>query len=415
MSGSPPVAQRRTITPELDSRRTSSLISSSAASFHTAPSLQSHPSFHSDASSGSIGTVAPIAHKNLDANPLHLLSQASQEIHVVEVSGDKVELHSGHTPGSLLQRGENSVARVVSCEPAAPAGPPPPSPPPSVERDDDNEKQTPFLRPTPSHQMHYTHSEPPQSRLVANDFALARQQSSTSSSSDGIPARTSSLQGESSFIRLSHDGNKSRSSFETRLSARTGQSSVSGQSCTPMTSVPASAPPSKSSHTSMDGYLQPPSPVKKKPARRNTTGSSTPSSSTSRPSRAPPTVHRHQSTILPQQQYAFEDSDVYTAANAQMLGVQGELASDIMAQAHQIRRERESKRRHQEEQDAEAEKLGVKGDGMQVIGEGHVNYVLMYNMLSGIRTCVRICPFIFLTTLTASHRFHVAVQKYLDH
>ncbi len=73
-----------------------------------------------------------------------------------------------------------------------------------------------------------------------------------------------------------------------------------------------------------------------------------------------------------------------------MIGVQGELASDILAQAHQIRRERESKRRHQEEQDAEAEKLGVKGDGMQVIGEGHVNYVLMYNMLSGIRTCVRI-------------------------
>ncbi|KLO19345.1 SAICAR synthase-like protein [Schizopora paradoxa] len=62
-----------------------------------------------------------------------------------------------------------------------------------------------------------------------------------------------------------------------------------------------------------------------------------------------------------------------------------------MAQAHQIRRERESKRRHQEEQDAEAEKLGVKGDGMQVIGEGHVNYVLMYNMLSGIRTCVSRC------------------------
>lgn len=187
MSGSPSVAQLRTNTPELDSRRTS-LISSSAASFHTAPSLRSHPSFRSDASSESVGTVAPIAQKNLDVNPLHLLSQAGQEVHVVDVGGDKVELHTGRPPKTFLQRAENSAARVVSCEKAAPSGPPPPSPPPSVERDDDNEKPAPFLRPLPSHQMHFTHSEPPQSMLDANDFALARQQSSTSSSSDG-PSR----------------------------------------------------------------------------------------------------------------------------------------------------------------------------------------------------------------------------------
>lgn len=86
----------------------------------------------------------------------------------------------------------------------------------------------------------------------------------------------------------------------------------------------------------------------------------------------------------------------------------GELAEDIQQQAEQIRRERMSKRAKAA---AEAEKIRAqqeaerilvrttslakghsqRGDGPLVgnlIGEDHVNYVLMYNMLTGIRIAV---------------------------
>lgn len=58
-----------------------------------------------------------------------------------------------------------------------------------------------------------------------------------------------------------------------------------------------------------------------------------------------------------------------------------ELVSDIQQQAEQIRRERLSKRVKQAE---EAPRVLVGN----LIGEGHVNYVLMYNMLTGIRIAV---------------------------
>ena len=102
---------------------------------------------------------------------------------------------------------------------------------------------------------------------------------------------------------------------------------------------------------------------------------------------------------------ALDDIDAYAAAHntahAQMLGLTpgpdgtlgfGELDSDILIQADQIRRERTAKRRHQEQQEAEMAAItkvaGRDEDKVLVgnlIGEDHVNYVLMYNMLTGIR------------------------------
>ena len=58
-----------------------------------------------------------------------------------------------------------------------------------------------------------------------------------------------------------------------------------------------------------------------------------------------------------------------------------ELVSDMQQQAEQIRRERLSKRVKQAE---EVPRVLVGN----LIGEGHVNYVLMYNMLTGIRIAV---------------------------
>ena len=73
----------------------------------------------------------------------------------------------------------------------------------------------------------------------------------------------------------------------------------------------------------------------------------------------------------------------------------GELDSDILMQADQIRRERTAKRRHQEQQEAELAELtkAASKDEYKVlvgnlIGEDHRNYVLMYNMLTGIRIAV---------------------------
>jgi hypothetical protein len=55
------------------------------------------------------------------------------------------------------------------------------------------------------------------------------------------------------------------------------------------------------------------------------------------------------------------------------------LDSDILAQAEAIRRERLERR---QKKAAEVKKEVLVGN---LIGEDHVNYVLMYNMLTGIR------------------------------
>jgi 1-phosphatidylinositol-4-phosphate 5-kinase len=84
------------------------------------------------------------------------------------------------------------------------------------------------------------------------------------------------------------------------------------------------------------------------------------------------------------------------------------MASDIQLHAERIRRERMEKRAKQQ-QLAEAEALltrnenssGRKPDEVplvgNLIGEGHANYVLMYNMLTGIRIGVSFITFVYIT------------------
>ena len=105
-----------------------------------------------------------------------------------------------------------------------------------------------------------------------------------------------------------------------------------------------------------DGLLQPtPAAVLRSP-RRNTIGSAP---------RSPRIVGRASSHPL-----AVDDGELSE-----------ELVSDMQQQAEQIRRERLSKRVKQAD---EAPQVLVGN----LIGEGHVNYVLMYNMLTGIRIAV---------------------------
>lgn len=82
-------------------------------------------------------------------------------------------------------------------------------------------------------------------------------------------------------------------------------------------------------------------------------------------------------------------------------GITGELDSEILKEAEQIRAERRAKA----QQEAEAAMTATpakKGKATSVdenkpivgkmIEEGHVNYVLMYNMLTGIRVAVGRIP-----------------------
>ncbi|KAG5651826.1 hypothetical protein H0H81_007258 [Sphagnurus paluster] len=128
-------------------------------------------------------------------------------------------------------------------------------------------------------------------------------------------------------------------------------------------------------HLSADGYLQPP-PMR--PTRRNTIGSS--------PKVAPPASK----TV-------------------------GELEEDIQLHADNIRRERLSKRAKAEAEAALTRKESKDASTDvpligNLIGEGHVNYVLMYNMLTGIRIGVSRCQAKIKRPLTdadytAQHKF----------
>ncbi|KAJ7677358.1 hypothetical protein B0H17DRAFT_944968 [Mycena rosella] len=153
-----------------------------------------------------------------------------------------------------------------------------------------------------------------------------------------------------------------------------------------------------------DAYLQPPTSTSR-PTRRNTTGS-TWSGAALNPLRT--SLHS---------QFGSQPGEE----------LEGELASDIQLHADQIRRERMSKRAKQQ-QEAEAaltrnerapprapvrQGSNAKDDVVLVgnlIGEDHVNYVLMYNMLTGIRIGVSRCQAKIKRPLTdedftARHKF----------
>jgi len=135
-----------------------------------------------------------------------------------------------------------------------------------------------------------------------------------------------------------------RASTETKFSARVPKVSQTS-------SYAQTASSSKTQHP--DGLLHPPP----RPVRRNTTGSA-------RRPHPPPSA--------------------YVAT--------GELEDDIQIQAEQIRRERKRKQAAEVAAAAVVE-VAQKVDELplvgNLIGEDHANYVLMYNMLTGIRIAVR--------------------------
>ncbi|KAF5382265.1 hypothetical protein D9757_008932 [Collybiopsis confluens] len=327
----------------------SSLASSSAASFRTAPfqsstsTAQSRASSRAQDSSESLdilqhqGETDDDHRQGRSINPMHILSGSMQhhDVHIVKVTSDKVLVESGPMHDSITRRVAQKVPGLACIDMIAQGteGPPPPSPPASDEAG----------------------SGPGELQTVQRDRTL-----SAASAKTQVP--------------------NIRTSIET----------VKSESPT----SPPSSPVKSTSSVPQTEYLQPP-PISThnihRPHRRNTTGSVIPAISLSTlPSRTTRTSLTSQHTQFASQPHS------YSYQYDEPL----EVEDDIQAHAEIIRRERQEKRAKQAEAEAaltrEATRAGLKREGTMkkgedvplvgnLIGEDHVNYVLMYNMLTGIR------------------------------
>lgn len=291
--------------------------------------------------------------------------------------------------------------------PSTKVGPPPPSPPASVQQIDGVFEQDEERRSGSGTTggVNLNTSEPDQDEFGPSSQDIIYDEP------ESIATPTSSIWSPIQQRGPSIDGYIERASTDTKntistVRAHTIMYPPSSSSSTAVTTfmrtsednTDASSLPSKTIlMSSPDGHLLPPSAssaLPSRPARRNTTGSA--------PRVSPPpslSASHRASAIHPRfssQAFTYEEGDV-----------EGErLASDIEAQAERIRRERQQKRaKQQQEAEAALTRPQTKeGDDKplvgNLIGEDHVNYVLMYNMLTGIRIGVSCFdPFFFSLVL----------------
>ncbi len=340
------------------SRRQSSAYSSSVGSFRTAP-LGTQSPMSTSSSRSSLHTVGL---ESPTVNPIHTMGThhtSHSEIHILKVTADSVQVETGPVPDSVLKKMSQTVSNVVTRGVDAVRndehiGPPPPSPPASVEREDTIEDDTKPDTTMLGGQDVFQEPEPLNSSGLSPESLRDRQISVSSSASTAQTATT----------RASTSIPSQRSSTDTRLSISTFRSQD--------TVIPSSAEPHDSSH-----YLQPPSVSIHRPTRRNTTGSAM----QTLPSRL---GMQQRSTF--HQQYASQPHEDVSDVD--------DVASDIQIHAEKIRRERMEKRAKQQQAEAALTRTDTRrGEDTplvgNLIGEDHVNYVLMYNMLTGIRIGVR--------------------------
>ncbi|KAJ7183093.1 phosphatidylinositol phosphate kinase PIPK5 [Mycena filopes] len=334
----------------------------------------SPPSMSQRTSTMSTGLMSPAS--GLSSAASYRTAPSSRSSSANTISQQEPALHALPRPHILKVTGDHIPQdsyfsrRIPSSSEDDKVGPPPPSPPASVDPADDLDEPPILDMGSGSHPVIF--EEPEQIRQQVSASSAA----STSSSSR---VRSEPL---------------ARSSTDVKLSFRTP-------------TIPASAPSESSIDAFLknplpqDAYLHPPT---TRPTRRNTTGSTTWSSGAN-PVRS--SLHAQ----FGSQPHTYEADDL-----------EGELASDIQLHADQIRRERMTKRAKQQ-QEAEAaltrnERAPVRQGSTKddvvlvgnLIGEDHVNYVLMYNMLTGIRIGVSRCQAKIKRALTdedftARHKF----------
>ncbi|KAH7929993.1 hypothetical protein BV22DRAFT_1001694, partial [Leucogyrophana mollusca] len=125
----PIITATRSDSPPFSSSQRQSLVSSSGASYMTARTAPLTPASHNSLSassrSSSTQTLGPNPSPGHDAeniNPLHAFGRQggqnihSQEVHIVKVTGDRVQLEAGPVPDSLFQKVGKSVMHVVPSE-----------------------------------------------------------------------------------------------------------------------------------------------------------------------------------------------------------------------------------------------------------------------------------------------------------
>lgn len=375
---------------ELEETAGHSLASTSAASFLTAPPATSSP--HSRSASSSTHTLGVRDPEPI--NPLHAIAfptgkrspsthSLPQELHIVQVTDDRVQIRSGPVPEPLFAKVGPSIVRTVpdclsdgASAISDGAGPPPPSPPASTEHDQEfidevSLNHSPLLDADPNS----TTASPRIPYVVplpnGNGRPVTFGDPATVASGSSLRQHTKSPSRPSHSQSLSH-----RSSAETKASFTAGKQHRISRTLTNQSDSGVDV--------EEDGLLHAPQP---KHVRRNTIAGTPPlPSPSSGRSAGPHGVAAH----------SLQGSEVD--------GDLGELATDIQQQAEQIRRERQSKRAKAAEVERakhDAEKALTRTASLvrafskddkplvgNLIGEGHVNYVLMYNMLTGIRIAV---------------------------
>ncbi|KAK7022833.1 Phosphatidylinositol-4-phosphate 5-kinase [Paramarasmius palmivorus] len=355
------------------STKSSAAPSSSAASFRTAPISNS-------SSTSSISTV-----NNASVNPMHALAQQRGEFHILKVTGDTVQVGSGPVPDNFIQKMSQRITTALDTDtPSTSHVQAPPSPPATDEEDSNDDrlvlppKEEPAVEPSNTRvpQM----SKPTQSEPITTPSVVfeepepIRRTRTSSASARQIPIRSSTL--------ATDPRTDARTSIETtKTSLRTITPS---ESHPPSASkVPALLQPSQTD------YLQPP-PVSR-PTRRNTTGSAF----TSLPSRSSNAGVRASLLTSQHAQYGSTPGPGHT--NIFPSDDPSDMTNDIQLHAERIRRERQEKRAKAEAALTREASVAPthKDDDVplvgNLIGEDHVNYVLMYNMLTGIRIGVSRC------------------------
>uniref|UniRef100_A0A0W0FSC9 1-phosphatidylinositol-4-phosphate 5-kinase n=1 Tax=Moniliophthora roreri TaxID=221103 RepID=A0A0W0FSC9_MONRR len=347
--------------------------SSSAASFRTAPI--------SNSSTSSITTV-----NNAPVNPMHALAQQRGEFHILKVTGDTVQVGSGPMPDTFMQKMSKHIATTLDTDTPSTSHVQAPPSPPATDEEEDGFKPILPQKEEPAVGLSSTRTVPQMSKpsqseplttpsvVFEEPEPIRRIRTSSASTHRQLPGRSSTLASDPRIdARPSTD--------TTKASMRTVTAS---ESHPPSASkIPASLQPSQTD------YLQPPS--ISRPTRRNTTGSAF----TSLPSRSPNAGVRTSLLASQHAQYGSTPSPGHT--NLFPSDDPSDMTNDIQLHAERIRRERQEKRAKAEAALTRETSIAPthKDDDVplvgNLIGEDHVNYVLMYNMLTGIRIGVSRC------------------------
>jgi len=351
-----------------DNSQRQSFVSSSGTSFFTAKASPLTPTTPNPLTAPTRSSSAD----TLNAPPNRQGEEAISEAAMFQTGPGSPSIVSSSS--KVIHYAQNSfVDTRVTTGGADPIGPPPPSPPASVDQEEPPEMPTrPRNNPDPSRQPvfeHHVNSGRDRSLSDSRDTQrLAHSVPSfcpiSTNEQYHIPQRSST-----DTMRLSSFGSRSGAlTVSTRAPRISDQSDGSAVTVDAHITETSASPIAKVVPLSPDGFLQPPQSqsMSGRPTRRNTTSC--------------PGVRTVRSA--PQPGGTYDDGDI---------------EDDIQLHAEQIRRERKRK--------AEAEAAltrktttqrgswGAKEDDNRplvgnLIGEDHVNYVLMYNMLTGIRIAV---------------------------